>query len=236
MKPIIVFALLHVLLLSACSQPTPEIVRETVIVTQPPLPTHTVYPTYTPQEPLPTYTLYPTYTPQPPLPTHMPYPTYTKPPKPTNTPEPTSTPTPEFQPQTQKIGPIRDSTRDEEYTVEITLKSIQWSMGDRYAQPKPGNVYAIVDLRVKNLGPGPNRYVGLGDFKVLDANGRLIDDDYETIIKDCDFEVVDLIAGGSAEGCFLFEVPSSGQVDLIYAPYKYEGLEPGRYLSFNLRQ
>lgn len=102
-KRLAVFTLLSVLLLSACSQPTPEIVKETVIVTQPPLPTHTPYPTYTPQEPLPTYTpqeplptytVYPTYTPEPPKPTYTPYPTYTPVPKATNTRKPTNTPVP----------------------------------------------------------------------------------------------------------------------------------------------
>jgi len=155
---------------------------------------------------------------------------------PTNTPTLAPTPTPEFQPQTQKIGPIWNSARDESFTVEITLKNIQWSTGEGYSQPKPGNVYGIVTVRVKNLGPSVSRFVGQLDFKVLDVNGRLIRDDYETFIRDCDFETVDLIAGGSAEGCFLFEVPSSGKVDLIYAPYQYEGLKPGRYLSFNLRE
>jgi len=155
---------------------------------------------------------------------------------PTNTPTLAPTPTPEFQAQTQKIGPIWNSARDESFTVEITLKNIQWSTGEGYSQPKPGNVYGIVTVRVKNLGPSVSRFVGQLDFKVLDVNGRLIKDDYRTIIRDCDFETVDLIAGGSAEGCFLFEVPSSGKVDLIYAPYQYEGLKPGRYLSFNLRE
>ena len=79
------------LLLAACATPTPQIVKETVIATRPPLATHT---------PIPTYTLLPTHTLLPPLPTHTPhathtpYPTYTATPAPTHTPEPTSTPTP----------------------------------------------------------------------------------------------------------------------------------------------
>jgi len=101
MKRFIGALLFIALVLSACSQPTPEIVKETVIVriTEPPAPTYTPYPTYAPQEPLPTYTPLPTHTPEEPLPTYTPpptytpYPTYTKPPKPTNTPRPTNTPT-----------------------------------------------------------------------------------------------------------------------------------------------
>ena len=35
--------------------------------------------------------------------------------------------------------------------------------------------------------------------------------------------------------CVSFEVPAQGSVELIYAPYKYEGLKVGRYLRFELR-
>jgi hypothetical protein len=57
-----VLILFLVVLLTACSQFTPKVVKETVIVyvTQPPQPTYTPYPTYTPVPPAPTYTLYPT--------------------------------------------------------------------------------------------------------------------------------------------------------------------------------
>jgi hypothetical protein len=51
-----------VLALVSCATPTPQIVRETVIVTQAPLPTYTLYPTYTPY---PTYTVPPTPTKEP---------------------------------------------------------------------------------------------------------------------------------------------------------------------------
>jgi hypothetical protein len=78
-----VINLMAILLLSACTLPTPEmattVVKETVVVTQQPLPTYTPYPTYTPL---------PTYTPQ------APWPTYTLPPTPTVTPVPADTPTP----------------------------------------------------------------------------------------------------------------------------------------------
>jgi len=77
-------------LLTGCATPAPQIVKETVLVTQASLPTYTPYPTYTPQEPLPTYTLAPTYTPYP---TYTPARYFTATPRPTRTPRPTSTPT-----------------------------------------------------------------------------------------------------------------------------------------------
>ncbi len=96
-----------VMVLAACTQPTPEIVKETVIVTQPPLPTYTPYPTGTPLKPLPTYTPYPTYTPPMPLPTYTlpptPTATTTMTPMPADTPTPTPTWTPVAQPTTTPI-------------------------------------------------------------------------------------------------------------------------------------
>jgi hypothetical protein len=52
---------------------------------------------------------------------------------------------------------------------------------------------------------------------------------------DCDLGMVDLVAGGTISGCVVFEVPETGSLELIYAPYQFGNLEPGRYLSFQLR-
>jgi hypothetical protein len=99
MKHLAILVMILILLLAACSQPTPEVVKETIVyVTQQPLPTYTPYPTYTSAPPAPTYTPYPTPTPQPATPTSTstpqpPAPTSTptpQPPMPTNTPLPAS--------------------------------------------------------------------------------------------------------------------------------------------------
>ena len=89
MKRLAVLVLLLILsLLSACSQPTPEVIKETVVVyvTQPPLPTYTPYPTYMSVPPAPTHTPYLTLTPQAVAPTSTPTPQAMA---------PTSTPTPD---------------------------------------------------------------------------------------------------------------------------------------------
>lgn len=88
MKRLAVLLPLLILLLPACSVPTPEVIKETVVVyvTQPPLPTYTPYPTYTSVPPAPTYTPYPTLTSQAVAPTSTPTPQAIT---------PTSTPTPD---------------------------------------------------------------------------------------------------------------------------------------------
>lgn len=159
---------------------------------------------------------------------------------PTATPRvPTATPVPSVETvqrnETQQIGPIWDSLHDEDFSMEVTLKSIDWLRRDTYDEPRPGHVFVVVHLRIVNLGPGASRSISDMDFQVLDANGALRGTDLVMAAIDCRLGLVDLTVGGSVEGCAGFEVPDQGRVDLIYAPFRYEGLEPGRYLSFNLR-
>lgn len=170
-------------LLSACA-PSPQRVQAALFQTQTawtPVPTLTPYPTYTRY---PTATRYPTYTP---------YPTYTKV-LPTHT--PTASPTPPFAPQT--IGPIWDSWHDTSYSVEVSITNVRWLERGLYSEPKAGNVYVIVDLTVKNLGPGSINNFGSGFFKVLDANGVLKDDDYTSDVEDCHLDYVDLMPNGTS--------------------------------------
>jgi hypothetical protein len=79
------------------------------------------------------------------------------------------------------------------------------------------------------------RYVSMSDFQML-HQGALYDYGFFGGSSDCRLPGVDLLEGGSTSGCIAFEVPIGGQLELIYAPFKYEGLEPGRYLSFLVRE
>jgi hypothetical protein len=47
-------------------------------------------------------------------------------------------------------------------------------------------------------------------------------------------DFADLPAAGSIEGCISLEIHAEGSVELIYAPYRYEGPKEGRYLGFEL--
>jgi hypothetical protein len=137
--------------------------------------------------------------------------------------------------ETQQIGPIWDSLHDEDFSMQVTLEAVDWLGKDTHDEPKPGHVFVIVHLKLVNLGPGASRSVSSSDFQILDANGALRSYDLLSAARDCRLESVDLMVDGSIEGCIGFEIPDEGRVDLIYAPFRYEGLEPGRYLSFNLR-
>jgi len=187
-----------------------------ILLTEEPSPTFTK--TWTP-------TRRPTFTPQP-----------SKTPRPTNTRIPTKTPTATFVVQTKTIGPIYDSLRDCMYSVEITINNVEWFLQAGYSEPKLGNTYVVVHIKVVNQGPGSVRSFGPSDFQVKDANNVLRDYEYLSILRDtCWLDRVDLMKGAILEGCVSFEVPKEGLIEFIYAPFQYEGLEPGRYLSFVIR-
>lgn len=155
---------------------------------------------------------------------------------PTATPAPpTATPMPAFQPQTQELGPIQDTRRDERFSVEVTVTRFEAIAHESYNAPRTGNVYVLVGVEIKNLGPGSIRSIGPTDFKTLDANGVLSDYHYARATESCRLRHVDLVAGGKVQGCIAYEVPAAGKLELVYAPYRYESLAPGRYLSFVLR-
>ncbi len=149
---------------------------------------------------------------------------------------PTAPPPPAFTPQTKKIGPIRNTSRDQEYTIQLTVSNVRYLTSDGYSKPKSGYVYLIVFILVQNAGPGTAYSMYTSDFQVKDANGAVRGDTVILAASDCRLDLVDLSAGGSIEGCIPYEVPASGRLEFIYAPYKYEGLQPGRYLSFIIRQ
>jgi len=175
----------------------------------------------------------PTATRTPIPPTMTPTPAMTPTPIMTPTPAPpTPSPTPTFQPMTKQLGPIRDGARDEQFSVEVTVTGISRVTPPTYRKTPAGKAYLAVDVEFKNLGPGAIRYVSRSTFGVLTSDGAVLSDEY--LGRDCDFKSADLQPGGKVSGCITFEVPDSGRVALIYAPYKYEGLKPGRYIEIEV--
>jgi hypothetical protein len=120
--------------------------------------------------------------------------------------------------------------------MDVTVEDFEWDRGNEYTQPKSGSIYLVVHVTARNLGPGSVRSFGIFDFQVKDANNVVRDYEYLLDYEDCMLESVDLMADSVLTGCVTFEVPIDGRLDFIYAPYRYEGLTPGRYLDFVLRE
>ncbi|MBI5957637.1 MAG: DUF4352 domain-containing protein [Chloroflexi bacterium] len=136
------------------------------------------------------------------------------------TPAPTTT-------QSQQLGPIYDDYRQQTYTIEVAVTNVQFI----------GNTFLLVHVTVNNLGPGTLYSLFTTDFQTRDANGVLRGYTDLSTVAGCGLglNLVDLMPGGSVSGCIVFEVPESGNLELIYAPYQYASLQPDRYLSFRLR-
>lgn len=145
---------------------------------------------------------------------------------PTQVPAPSPTPAPTAA-QSQQLGPIYDEFRQQTYTVEVVVTNVQFI----------GNTFLLVNVTVNNLGPGTLYSLYPTDFQTRDASGVFRGYSDLSPVAGCGLglNLVDLMPGGSVSGCIVFEVPASGNLELIYAPYQYASLQPDRYLSFRLR-
>jgi hypothetical protein len=145
---------------------------------------------------------------------------------PTQIPAPSPTPAPTIA-QSQQLGPIYDDARQQTYTIEVVVTNVQFV----------GNTFLLVHVTVNNLGPGTLYSLYITDFRTRDATGVFRGYTDLSAVAGCGLglNLVDLVPGGSVSGCIGFEVPESGNLELIYAPYQYASLQPDRYLSFRLR-
>lgn len=137
--------------------------------------------------------------------------------------------------ETKQIGPILNSISGESFTVEITVKNVQFTEVSRFDSPKPGKIFVLINLSIKNLGPGSAQSVSEFDFEFRDENGAVTRGDNK-FFENCAFASATLSPGGSMNGCLGFEIPYSGKVDLIYAPYNLDPYGVGRYLEFSIRE
>ncbi len=165
------------------------------------------------------------------IPTLLPFPTF----PPTDTPPPTVTAALPFIPQTQQLGPIHDTERGTYFSLEVTATDVKWLTSDTYQTPKTGDIYLIVYFKAKNLGPDSVQSIGSSDFQILDSNGLVHDYTYIPSADTCQQDSVDMLPNGEYVSCDGFEVPRIGKLEFIYAPYKNEPLNPGRYLSITIR-
>lgn len=99
-----------------------------------------------------------------------------------------------------------------------------------------GNLYLVVYVHVRNLGPGIMYSFSSSDFQIKDANGIRYHATELTAAKDCGLKLVNLLRSKIVDGCVEFEVPATGGLEFIYAPFHLEELKPKRYLSFPIRQ
>lgn len=134
----------------------------------------------------------------------------------------------------QTLGPISDPSGRESFTLEVSIVDVQFTKGAGFFEAQAGFVYALVSVTVKNLGPGALYGLWGNSFQLHDASGAVWENEL-MVSPDCYMDLADVMPGDSLSGCVSFEVPEAGNLDLVFAPYIFEGLEPGRYLSFRIR-
>lgn len=153
--------------------------------------------------------------------------------KPTTTPVPT---TAVSWPSAQ-IGPFVDSGGNK-YSLSIQIGSITRDDGSTaLRRPGQGNVYLTADMTLKNLGPGSvPGIVYVETFRARLRDGTLLRPNVTSAPRaySCAYALTEILSPGEAvTACVVFEAPASGVTEIIFAPaFQYEGLKPGRYLSF----
>lgn len=138
-------------------------------------------------------------------------------------------------PVTKSLGPVRETEGGELFTAQIAINKIDWVSNSESAKAAPGNVYLVVSVHIRNAGPGTIYSLSAADFRVKDANGVMHDAAPVSPAKDCELKLVNLIKNKVTDGCVAFEVPETGSIELIYAPFHLEELAPKRYLAFPIR-
>lgn len=136
---------------------------------------------------------------------------------------------------TQRLGPVASTTGDEPFSVAVTLRRVRWAAADGILPAKPGYVYVIADVTIRNLGPGTYWNVSKLAFAIVDASGLVREPSSLVRYQDCELRPMDLVAGEATSGCVGFEAPLAGELNLVYRPRPRLGTEPDQTSIFNIR-
>lgn len=199
-----------ILAFTACSSIPPENVIQTAIAqTQAAAPTNTKTP--------------------------IPSPTPTNTPKPTITPKPTSTstPTPQFDRKMKTIDDTAYNLTTWKFPeVTITKISIRNKV-DTYTA-NDGYTYVIADVKMKNHLSFWEASYGAWAFVATDEKGVIHEVEYLGV--SCELSAyVNVMPEGTLEGCIIFEVPDTGRLTIIFAPYESDRFGEGRCLRWAIK-
>ena len=92
--------------------------------------------------------------------------------------------------------------------VAATLVSVKRLAGDQYTQPKAGNIYIVVHVKITNNSTNEVDYNPL-DFHVRSGSGNITDTDFvvpSTYTANNQLDSGKLSPGGSVEGDLIFQV------------------------------
>ncbi len=133
---------------------------------------------------------------------------------PTTPPLPTLIPT-QAPPSVAKVG---DTITVND--VDTTLVSVKKIAGDEFTQPKPGNTFIVVHVRMKNNSAGEVDYNEF-DFHVRSGSGNITDADVSpsTYTANNELNYGKLSPGGTVEGDIIFQVKKGDhKAELTWQP------------------
>lgn len=123
-------------------------------------------------------------------------------------------------------GNVPDNTLyavDQEAVYEgaaITVSKVEMSDGMEFYRPKDGMEYAIITIRVRNVGEGNMRYTPY-DYRIQNSQGQITDQAFSIIDTQTHLGDGELTSGGSVEGTIVFEVPKGDEnLILTFSPYQ----------------
>src|SRR6266566_3796359 len=94
--------------------------------------------------------------------------------------------------------------------VAVTLTSVKKLASDQYIQPKAGNIYIVVHVKMVNNGTGEVDYNPF-DFHARSGAGNITDEEVapSTYTANNELSSGKLSAGGTVEGDIIFQVPKN---------------------------
>ncbi|HYT37325.1 MAG TPA: DUF4352 domain-containing protein [Ktedonobacteraceae bacterium] len=94
--------------------------------------------------------------------------------------------------------------------VAVTLVSVKKLAGDQFIQPKAGNIFIVVHVKIVNNGTGEVDYNPF-DFHARSGAGNITDEEVapSTYTANNELSSGKLSAGGTVEGDIIFQVPKN---------------------------
>jgi hypothetical protein len=101
----------------------------------------------------------------------------------------------------------------------LTLVSVHKLSASAYDQPKPGNEFIVVHVKLVNSGSNEQSYNPL-DFHVKSGAGNITDETFtSSYTANNELNSGQLAVGGSAEGDIVFQVPiGDHKAELTWQP------------------
>jgi len=121
------------------------------------------------------------------------------------------------------VGKVGDTITED--SIACTLLSVKSLAGDEYDQPKPGNEFIVVDVKIKNNGSQQISY-SPAQFHAKSGSGNVTSIEFDTpttYTANNELNLGQLDPSGSVEGDIILQVPvGDHKAELTWQPHDFE--------------